>query len=374
MLNGKLENTIRVRRDRLGLSQQALAEVVGVSRQAIVAIEAGRQVPSTHLALQLARVLGCSVEDLFRLSAGSGLNARIALEQAGVGIEANRGSRVAIGWVDGRWVAHRLSADATLAADGVIGEEIGGSNARVHPFSGEEALTRNVLVAGCAPLLGALARRVGARFHDATVTWLTAGSRRSLDLLDAKLIHVAGVHLGDPEDGQDNESTVRAAFPGERMLLVNLTRWRQGFVVAPGNPKEIRSAEDLLRPGLRFATREAGAGAAKLVKRLLSQAGAEGMDLEGPMSLCHEDVARYVHCGVADFGVAIEGVALAAGLGFVPLAEERFDLVVPATLAATAPVSRILEALDDPSFRIEMMHLPGYDGSTCGHVTTLEAA
>jgi putative molybdopterin biosynthesis protein len=81
-----------------------------------------------------------------------------------------------------------------------------------------------------------------------------------------------------------------------------------------------------------------------------------------------------VRCGAADAGVAIESVALAAGLGFVPLTEERFDLVVPASVAESAPVSRLLESLDDPAFKTEMGHLPGYDADLVGHVTTVEAA
>jgi putative transcriptional regulator len=63
----RLDNTLKTHRDRLGLSQQALADLVGVSRQAVISIEAGRQVPSTSLGLRLARALRCGVEDLFKL-------------------------------------------------------------------------------------------------------------------------------------------------------------------------------------------------------------------------------------------------------------------------------------------------------------------
>ncbi|MCA9550569.1 MAG: substrate-binding domain-containing protein, partial [Myxococcales bacterium] len=235
-----------------------------------------------------------------------------------------------------------------------------------------EALTRNVLVAGCAPLLGAVAQRVGSRFFDARVTWLLVSSRRALDLLGDELVHVAGLHLSDPITGEGNVSAVRQRFEGRRMLVVNLTRWRQGLVVAPGNPKRIRDVQDILRPRLRLAAREEGAGATKLLQRLLGDRGAPKP--AGRLAAGHEDVARRVQCGAADVGVAIEGVALAAGLGFIPLAEERFDLVLPAELAERGPVRRLLEALDDPAFRAQVSHLPGYDGAICGHVSTVEAA
>jgi putative molybdopterin biosynthesis protein len=366
----RLSNALKRHRDLLGLSQQALADRVGVSRQAIHAIEAGRQVPSTSLGLQLAYALGCTVENLFQVVPLDGLAVRLASASPA---PPRPGVRVAVGAVDGRWVAHPLPLDASLAADGVVSALGAGDEALVRPVGHAAELTRNVLVAGCAPLLGALSSRVGARFVDARLTWLAESSRRALDLLSAGLVHVAGLHLFDPCTGQDNVSVVREAFPGRRMLVINLTRWRQGFVVAGGNPLGIRTAADLLRPGIRMARREEGAGAHKLVGRLLAAEGAEDRQPEGPFASGHADVARLVRCGAADVGVAIEGVAVPAGLDFVPLAEERFDLVLPAAQADTAPVCRLLEALDDPGFRADIAHLPGYDGGLCGHVTTVEA-
>ena len=81
-----------------------------------------------------------------------------------------------------------------------------------------------------------------------------------------------------------------------------------------------------------------------------------------------------VRSGAADAGIAIESAALAEGLDFIPLVSERFDLVVPADIAAKEPVSRLIETLDDPAFRAEVEHLPGYDSSMSGHTTTVEAA
>jgi molybdate-binding protein len=107
---------------------------------------------------------------------------------------------------------------------------------------------------------------------------------------------------------------------------------------------------------------------------LLAGEGVERPILSGPFAVGHADVATLVACGAADVGVAIEGVALAAGLGFVPLDEERFDLVVPADVADESAVARLLETLDDRHFRADAASLPGYDTEICGHVTILEAA
>ena len=396
MTDDRLENSIRSRRDRLGLSQQRLADLVGVSRQAIVAIEGARQVPSTSLGLRLARALRTPVEDLFRLRAEEGLTARLASPAAMRGGEApgwgekaggsdvpggsegaragGGGTRVAVGEVGGRWVAHPLPPDPAVSADGIVVRAISARTAVVRPLADPQDLRRNALVSGCAPILGGLAHRVGRRSADARATWLPSTSGRSLDLLAAGLVHVAGVHFSGASGGGDHGEAARRTLPGRRLLVVNLTRWRQGLLVPAGNPHGIREAADLLRPELRLALREEGATAHKLLMSLLAHERAERMVLRGPLATGHAEVAQLVRAGAADVGVAIEGVALASGLEFLPLTEERFDLLVPAELATEPPVGRLLEALDDPRFRAEIAQLPGYDLEIAGHATTLEAA
>ena len=370
-MDNRLENSVRRRRRAEGFSQTALAERLGVSRQAIHAIESGAQVPSTALGLRMARVFGCAVEDLFSLPSDPGIRALLAPAPPG----RATGSRVALGRVDGRWVAHRLRADGSTAADGVLAGESEGADAEVVPLVDVGHLGRNVLVAGCAPLLGAVANRVARRFNDARVTWLRAGNARALDLLGRRLVHVAGLHLSTEDGGRDTAAAARRALPGQRLLVVHLTRWRQGLVVPPGNPLGLGSGADLLRPGLTVARREEGSGAADLIARIVAEAdGCAAPPATGPLAAGHAEVARLVRWGAADVGIAIESAALAEGLDFVPLTEERFDLVLPAALASQPPISRLIDALDDPGFRTEVSHLPGYDGSQSGEATTVEAA
>ena len=369
MSDHPLRNRLREHRDHRGLSQQALGELVGVTRQAILAIEAGKQVPSTSLSLRLARALRCDVEDLFALGDREHLDVRLAPGPEGHAA----GARVALAEVEDEWVAHVLPGDASIAADGIV-SSAGSGRTLVEPLVDPVRLRTGALVTGCAPLLGLLAKRVGERYRDARVTWLPAGSARSLDLLGAGFAHVAGLHASNDAPGDDNVSVVRRRFVERRMLVVNLTCWRQGFVLPPGNPLGIHSAADLLRPGLRLARREPGAGAHDLVHRMLEVEGAAPATLAGPLAHGHAEVAQLVRCGAADVGVAIESVALAAGLSFLPLSEERFDLVVPAELADHPPVARLVDVLDQRAFRTEVGHLPGYDTKLSGHVTTLEAA
>lgn len=376
MSEPRFENHLKRRRKQARLSQNALADKVGVSRQAILAIEAGRNIPSTRLALRIAYALGCGIEDIFRLAADTGINARLAPSGPG----DSGGSRVTLGRIRDRWVAHRMPSHGISAADGIItsdgsgASDGSGTDVVVRPLGTTAQLGQNVLVAGCAPLLGALAHRVDRRFSDARVTWLPAGNRRAMELLGDGLVHVAGLHLSSDDGDGDTVAAARRALPDRELLVANLTHWRQGIVVPAGNPLGIDGGADLIREGLRVVRREAGSGAHELAARVTEAAGACGPDGDGPLATDHRQVARLVRSGSADAGVAIESAALAEGLDFVPLAEERFDLVVAADIASEEPASRLLETLDDPDFRAELEHLPGYDGSLTGQVTTVEAA
>jgi molybdate-binding protein len=248
--------------------------------------------------------------------------------------------------------------------------------ATVRPLFELEQLARNVLVAGCAPLIAVLAEHVGNRFHDARVAWIPTASHQALDLLGDGLAHVAGVHFsGAGSSGAtDNATAAQERLAGADLLLVNLTRWRQGFVLPAGNPLGIRTGTDLLRPGLRVAMRDEGAGARDLLRRAVAAAGATDEALSGPRARGHDEVAWQVRCGGADVGIAIESVALAGGLEFVPLSEERFDLVVSAAVAESPPVARLIDALSSRAFRADVDRLPGYDSSLAGDTITVDAA
>lgn len=66
----RLINHVKTRRIDAGLTQDELAQAVGVSRQSIISIERGRYVPSLMLALKFARFFKCSTDELFELQGG----------------------------------------------------------------------------------------------------------------------------------------------------------------------------------------------------------------------------------------------------------------------------------------------------------------
>ncbi len=364
MRNDTLRNRVRQVRTERGLTQSELAERVGVSRQALSAIEAGRQVPSTLLALHLASELGRTVESLFTAADESLVARGHAMVAAG--------DRVALGRVNGRLVALPC-ADPSAASDGVI-ERVGDRGHSVELLVEKDDVDRNLLVAGCAPILGALAERVGRTFRDARATWMPTNSTASLQMVADGLVHLGGVHFAEASEGGVHERLVRQALQGRGGVLVTVARWRQGLVVAAGNPLGITGLEDLGRSDLRVAHREEGAAAQALLSRALEEAGRgfdPGLDI---VAESHVEVAMAVRWGVADVGVTIESAALERGLDFLPLREERFDLVVTDEVAEFGPCRRLVELLDSRSFRRDAARIAGYDVTEAGHSFSVPGA
>ncbi len=358
-----LVSSLRSHRARLDWSQAELAERVGVSRQAIVAIEAHRQVPSTDLALRLARVLGVTVEDLFELDEPEA----IALHQTP---EVPLSGRVHLGLVDQRWVAFRTETSEETC-DGFVSTDGTAAQVLVRPLVPLEDLSRQVLVAGCAPLLGMIGRAV-ARHSKGRATWLSTTSTRALRLLAQGRVHIAGVHLVDAAAPAGHVPIIREMFSDQSMAVVNLTRFRQGMFVAPGNPKGIVSAVDFLRSDVRSALRLPGSGAQILTEKKLAEALICAELPKGPIARTHEELASWVREGLVDVGVGMEPVAIREGLDFVPLVEERFDLVLPKHRLSEPHIGRFLAHIDARSFRTEVAYLPGYDMGIAGHATTID--
>jgi putative molybdopterin biosynthesis protein len=122
------------------------------------------------------------------------------------------------------------------------------------------------------------------------------------------------------------------------------------------------------RQGLRLVNREPGAQARTLLDRERLRLGLESSQLTGYDSLAagHLQVAAAIVGGLADAGVSSEPAALAYGLDFIPLADERFDLLLPAKHAASREVQGLLRVLTSPWLLAQLASLPGYDAARCG--------
>jgi putative molybdopterin biosynthesis protein len=369
----RLETGLRRARQKSGLTQGELAARAGISRQTLSILESGRGHPSTVVALGLANVLRCRVEELFWLREEGG---ELRAEIAGSRERSDPASRRALlGSVAGRWVAHPLRRrdplGLTTAADALISRAgRNGEPARVTALRPLESLQANVLLIGCDPGLGVLAGRVADRWPGLRLCWIGASSDAALSTLARGHAHVAGAHLFDEKSGEYNVPFVRRAFRGRPMVVITFAHLEEGFAVARGNPLRIRAAEDIARKGIRFVNREQGAGARRLLDRLLRKARVPPSAVSGYDRLLggHLEVAQAVAMGAADAGVVARSAAVAHGLDFVPLSEERFDLVFPKEWTGDERAGRIVETLEGKAFRRELGALQGYDTRRSGQL------
>ena len=363
-----LESHVRGKRIAAGLSQSDLAQRAGLTRQAVSAIEAGQYVPNTAVALRLARAFGCSVEDLFTLP---GTPQRIDAEVLGT-LPASSPGRVQLSRVGSRMLARPLmgNAGAITTADGILAQPPVGARAQVDLLVDPRVIENTAVVAGCDPSLALIGAHLARRYPSYRLHWIQGGSLAALRSLGRGEVHAAGTHLRDPDTGEENLPYVRRELTGRTLTVVTLSRWQQGLIVAAGNPKGIREVADLLRPDVVIANREPGSGGRTLLDARLQAAGGDvdkirGYQRELPS---HMAVAEAVATGLADVGPGIEAAARAFGLDFIPLQDERYDLVIPLEQLETAPIQALLEVASTRGCRDEVEALGGYDSSLVGNV------
>lgn len=355
----QVNNCLATVRQKRGIAAADLARRAGVSRQTIYAMEAGNYIPNTAVALQLARVLEVPVEDLFRLEPGEPEPPRtVAAELIGAG-DRFTGSPIEVCRVNSRLVGvPAVTAPWQLVpADGLL---VDPRHSMVQLFENEPGEAR-LLVAGCDPATSILARHIGR----ASVRLVTAAVNSSvaLDLLKRRLVHVAGTHL------RDERSAIQTQFPRKGAAVFVFAVWEEGLVLARGNPKGIRGVDGLASPAVRLVTREPGSGSRQLLDRELTAAGIEPHRVRGydePPAAGHLPAAWRVYTGMADCCVATRSAARAFGLEFIPLASERYDLVIRRENLELAAVERLLDTLAQAAFRRELEALCGYDTRETG--------
>lgn len=217
--------------------------------------------------------------------------------------------------------------------------------------------------------------------HDPLLEWAVQASGCGLALLFGGSLDglsrfargealAAGLHVPDPEGGEDNVASVRSAEFGREPVLIEWARRRQGLMLAPGNPLGIARLEDIEHKGARLIDRQPGAGSRLRLDRLLEDAGMsrDRLRVIDEPAVNENDVAREVHAGHADTGLGIEAAAREAGLDFLPLAEERFDLVVGRREYFDSPFQTLLALTRTARFAERADTLGGYDLSGTGGV------
>jgi molybdate-binding protein/transcriptional regulator with XRE-family HTH domain len=356
---------LRLARQARGLSQQQLANVAGVSRQAISLWESGENDPSLRTAFALANALGMTVEELF----GPGERAAPVAARP-VARLGGDGARVTLASVGDEYVALPLrgvtaSPGGFLPAGG-LAEGTDSDRARSRQVGPIGPLRPVLVVAGCDPALPLLRAPLGLLDPPVGFSWWPCPSREALRLAAAGLVHVAGTHLRGQGSGY-NIDPATEMLPGGGQVI-GFCSWQEGLVLRPELAEGISGVADAARRGLRLVNREPGAEARSVLDRELADAGIDASQLPGYHAQLtgHLEVAAAIAAGLADAGIASEPAALAYDLAFLPLTAEHFDLVIPAGHLGAREVQGLLKVLSSAWLLDQVASVPGYDAARCG--------
>lgn len=354
-----------------GISAIQLASVVGISRQTIYAIEAGTYVPNTAVALRLARALESSVEDLFALadqtSEHNSRNESALLLPGSDTLAAGQG--VQLCQVDKKLVASAPSPVPWFfpLADAVVTDKPARpGKTPIQIFQSNGDFNSRILVAGCDPAISVLSRY--ALSDGVELVLAHRNSTQALALLKQGCIHVAGTHLSHDPGGESNLLEINRLFPKNTVAVITFAVWEQGIVTARDNLKNIRGIQDFPRKDISIINRESGAGARTLLDAQLKKLNIQPNKVKGYANLAsgHLAAAWQVLSGAADCCLSTRAAARVFGLHFIPLLNERYDLVIRRPHLDLPRMQNLLDTLSRADFRRELEGLGGYDTRVTG--------
>ncbi|MBV6466986.1 MAG: hypothetical protein PGMFKBFP_02316 [Anaerolineales bacterium] len=194
---------------------------------------------------------------------------------------------------------------------------------------------------------------------------MPVGSLDGLIHLRQGLCQVSGAHILDAS-GEYNMPTVRHLFPDRDVEVVTLAHRTQGLLLRAGNPKGIKRVSDVARPNVRFVNRNAGSGTRLWLDAELRRLRipTDEVDGYGTVVRTHTEAAARVASGRADVSLGLQAAARQHGLDFLPLFEERYDLVLPRENERM--LTPILDYLNTAAFRNELNSLTGYNAAHSG--------
>jgi molybdate-binding protein/transcriptional regulator with XRE-family HTH domain len=344
----QFENDLRNRRTLVGWSQEQLARRSGLSRAGISAIETDRLIPSAAAALALAAALECRVEDIFRLRGDE------APETAWAWSPRREPCRYWKAEVGGSIKLYPAEATGSgvMPHDGVFA---GGSL----PLGVDGDPERTLVMACCDPAVGLLAAEL-ARVADIRLIAFPRSSLTALSMMGQGLVHVAGIHLSTAGHAGGNGAVVGREL-GAGYNLLRVTRWEEGIAFAPG--LRLGFVRQAVESNLRWVGREDGSGARQCLDELFG-------DRRPPRRLAsdHRGVAEAVRSGWADAGVCLRLVSEEAGLDFLPVREEFYDLCFPDRWEGDYRIKTLLQVVRSQPYRKAVGELPGYDNAETGEL------
>lgn len=230
--------------------------------------------------------------------------------------------------------------------------------------------TRQIIISGQDISLDILANYMEKQTKSYRPLRSYVGSLNSLIAMYQGEADVVSTHLFDGDTGEYNIPYIKRILVGFPYVVVNLlSRW-EGFYIKKGNPKNIKTWSDLIRPDIQIVNREKGSGARVLLDEKLRVEGISSQKVKGYKleETSHIGVASKVAMGEADIGIGIEKTAQIVGVDFIPIIEERYDLVMLKTPENEEFMKFLMDILQSDSFQQEIQTIGGYDLSLTGKI------
>lgn len=288
--------------------------------------------------------------------------------------------RMTVGHINGRFIANPLTRGAGVTmslvrADGLLGIPVNAlgyeqdETVEIELYRPQHELYHNLMVSGSHDLvIDLLATEIKKRDPQLTLSSAHLGSMGGIAAVGRNQAHMAGVHLFDPETGEYNTPYIKKLLPDQKLHLVNLVYRMQGWIIPAGNPDQLSDIKQLVDSKLSYINRQKGAGTRLLFDHLLKEAGINpgqiyGYELE---EHSHLNVAASVAAGTARVGLGILPAARAFGLDFIPVVEERYDLLFSDSFFNSPQGKIILSVIADPEFQNNVETMGGYSTRMAG--------
>ncbi|GAB4542138.1 MAG: hypothetical protein Fur002_11820 [Anaerolineales bacterium] len=199
---------------------------------------------------------------------------------------------------------------------------------------------------------------------------MPVGSLDGLVNLRQGLCQISGSHLLDPS-GEYNTPFIKHLFPDRDMEVVTFAYRTQGLMLANGNPKSIKKVTDIANQKIRFVNRNAGSGTRLWLDAELQKLNISAEKISGYETTVqtHSEAAQLIAEGKADASIGLQAAALQQGLDFIPLFEERYDLVLPRD--GEAALLSVLDYIQTANFRKTLNGLGGYNARHSGEQVSL---
>jgi putative molybdopterin biosynthesis protein len=232
----------------------------------------------------------------------------------------------------------------------------------------EEILNTVVMVGSHDLTLDLLANLLGRSYPPVFFSSHPVGSLGGILAIKNGVCHLAGLHLLDPETGEYNFPYLRQYLKGMDVRVIHLVFREQGLMVRRGNPKGIQELKDLTRREIAFINRQKGSGTRILLDHTLKTLSLKPGDIQGyeKEEYTHMAVASAVAGEIADAGLGILPAAKAMNLDFVPVAKERYDLIIPSLYFEDEKIKRVIQVIRSAEFKEMVLRMGGYDVSKTG--------